>query len=83
MNVKGEYRLQRISRQMLVSTGLQLGVTADLAEDIVGSISGHMVEAFDAANDELRRRMGSLPKVANDVVANVRKLPLVQSTHKE
>ncbi|PRB40659.1 phosphatidylinositol kinase [Arthrobacter sp. MYb23] len=79
MSVKGEYRLQRISKQMLISTGVQFGVPVDVAEDIVAHFSGHMVEAFDAARDELQGRMGSLPKVADDAASNVRKLPLIVS----
>lgn len=79
MSAKGEYRLQRISRQMLVSSGAQFGVTADLAEDMVAHFSGHMVEAFDAAKDELQSRIGPLPKVAEETATNIRKLPLVSA----
>lgn len=79
MSVKGEYRLQRISRQMLVSTGTQFGVAVDVAEDVVDRYCRHMVEAFDYARDDLQKWMGPLPKVADDAAANVRKLPLVQS----
>ncbi|YCH07154.1 HipA domain-containing protein [Arthrobacter sp. alpha11c] len=78
MSVKGEYRLQKISRQMLVSTASQFGVTPDVAEEIVGNYCGQLAEAFDAAKDELKNHMGRLPKVADDAVANVRKLPLIQ-----
>ena len=78
MSVKGEYRLQKISRQMLVSTATQFGVSPDVAEEIVGNYCGQLAEAFDAAKDELKNHMGRLPKVADDAVANVRKLPLVQ-----
>lgn len=83
MSVKGEYRLQRISRQMLASTGRQFGVEAEAAEDIVRHFCRNTLEAFAAAKDELQSWMGTLPKVADDTVANARKLPLLQSADRD
>ncbi len=77
MSVKGEYRLQRISRQMLISTSTQFGVATDVAEGIVEHYCAQMVEAFDKAKDELQKHMGVLPGVADDVTAKIRLLPLV------
>ena len=79
MSVRGEYRLQRISTQMLVAAGVPFGIDERQANDIVRHFREHMVEAFDWARDELSGWMGSTPKIADDAVANIRKLPLVAS----
>lgn len=80
MSVKGEYRLQKISKQMLISTSTQFGVEADAAQSIVEHYCGGMVEAFEAAREELKSQLGSLPKIAVDTVAKVQLLPLVEVT---
>ena len=80
MSVKGEYRLQKISKQMLISTSTQFGVEADAAQAIVEHYCGGMVEAFEAAREELKSQLGSLPKIAVDTVAKVQLLPLVEVT---
>ncbi|QSZ52516.1 type II toxin-antitoxin system HipA family toxin [Paenarthrobacter sp. AT5] len=77
MSVKGEYRLQRISKQMLVATGAQFGVPSDAAESVVVHYCEQMIDAFDAAKEELLRELGSLPDIAEEVTARVRLLPLV------
>lgn len=79
MSVKGEYRLQRISSKMLVSTGTLFGVPEDRADAIVSHCRQNVVDAFESARDEMSRWMGSLPKVAEETMANVRKLPLVRA----
>jgi serine/threonine-protein kinase HipA len=79
MSVKGEYRLQRISGKMLVAAGAPFGVAEDRSNAIVSHFRQHMVEAFDSARDDLSGWMDSLPKVADDTAANIRKLPLVQA----
>ena len=80
MSVKGEYRLQRISKQMLASTSVQFGVGADAARDIIDHYCGGIVEAFEAAREELKSQLGSLPKIADDTIAKVQRLPLVGAT---
>lgn len=79
MSVKGEYRLQKISRQTLISTGTQFGIARDVAESIVEHYCGQIVQAFDAAKEELQKHMGPLPDIADHVTDKIRKLPLVQS----
>ncbi|MGP0223660.1 type II toxin-antitoxin system HipA family toxin [Paenarthrobacter sp. NCHU4564] len=79
MSVRGEYRLQKISRQALISTGTQFGVARDAAESIVEHYCGQMVEAFDAAKEELQKHMGPLPGIADHVTEKIRRIPLVQS----
>ncbi|MDZ4091692.1 MAG: HipA domain-containing protein [Arthrobacter sp.] len=79
MSVKGEYRLQRINSKMLVTAGVPFGVAEDRADAIVGHFRQHVVEAFDSAAEDLSGWMDSLPKVADDTTANIRKLPLAQA----
>ncbi|MDO6149056.1 type II toxin-antitoxin system HipA family toxin [Paenarthrobacter aurescens] len=81
MSVKGEYTLQKISKQMLVSTGTQFGVDAEAAREIVEHYCGGIVEAFEAAGEELKSQLGSLPKVAEDTLTKVQLLPLVEATN--
>lgn len=80
MSVKAEYRLQKISKQMLVSTSTQFGVDAEAAREMVEHYSGGIVEAFEAAREELKSQLGSLPKITDDTIAKVRLLPLVEAT---
>lgn len=81
MSVKGEYRLQKISKQMLVSMSTQFSVETEAAREIVEHYCAGIVEAFEAAREELKSQLGSLPQIADDTIAKIQLLPLVEATN--
>lgn len=76
MNVSGEYSLNRIGVDMLVSAGRQFGVTSDAA-GIVDETRRGIREAFESARASLNDRSAGVLKVADELLSGLLRLPLV------
>lgn len=76
MSVDGEYTLQKISAEMLVSVGKHFGLTEEAAE-IVDRIRRGLRPAFESARDELVKKTPGAQPLADELVRNIGKLPLV------
>lgn len=76
MSVAGEYSLNNISAEMLVSVGKQFGLTEEAGE-IVNRVRHGLRFAFELARDEL---VGTTPEarpIADELALNIARLPLV------
>ena len=76
MTVGGEYGLNRIGVDMLVSAGKQFGVASDAAAIVADTRSG-IRAAFESARAGLRDRSVDVLSVADDLMTGLRQLRLV------
>lgn len=77
MSIEGEYSLGKISQSHLISTGKLFGLEAEAEEIVVGAMNG-MAGAFSHARDELLALYPEARPIADTLVSNVEKLPLVK-----
>jgi serine/threonine-protein kinase HipA len=76
MSVDGEYALARVSSESLVAAGKQFGVGTE-AEEMVHSMRAGMVGAFEAARAELNSSTPEVQRIADELMAGLKQLPLV------
>lgn len=77
MSIEGEYSLGKISQRHLIGTGKHFGLEAKAEEIVVGTMNG-MAGAFSHARDELLEIYPEAKPIADTLVRNVERLPLVK-----
>jgi serine/threonine-protein kinase HipA len=76
LSIEDEYSMAKISPSKLIAVGRFFGL-ADEAEEIVRETMTGMVGAFTDARDELLNSYPEARSIADTLVRNVEKLPLV------
>jgi serine/threonine-protein kinase HipA len=78
MSIDGEYSLNKISRDALVTTGGAFGVGGEAEEIVTRTVSGAL-EAFALAREEVVSHFPEAKAVADVLVNNLARLPLIRS----
>jgi serine/threonine-protein kinase HipA len=76
MSIEGEFSLAKISQSQLIYTGRLFGLDDEAEDIVIGSMAG-MAEAFSHSRDELLELHPEARSMADTLVGNVERLPLV------